>query len=59
MSIYTEKEQEARANKDKYPNINKALDRGGNLDAIEMEIQVGLGDAYYHEYVDLMGFKEK
>lgn len=54
MDIYKEKEREVLAS-NKYPRIKRALENGETLDAIEMEIQVGLGDAYFNEYIDLMG----
>lgn len=53
MDIYKEKEREVLAS-NKYPHIKRALENGKTLDAIEMEIQVGLGDAYFGEYVELM-----
>lgn len=57
LDIYKEKENEVLKS-DKYPRIKKALENGRTLDEIEMEIQVGLGDTYFSEYVDLMGIKE-
>lgn len=57
LDIYKEKENEALKT-DKYPRIKRALENGSTLDEIEMEIQVGLGDTYFSEYVDLMGIKE-
>lgn len=54
MDIYEKKERKALKS-DKYPRIKKALENGRTLDEIEMEIQLGLGDAYFSEYVDLMG----
>lgn len=57
MDTYKEKENEALKS-DKYPRIKRALENGRTLDEIEMEIQVGLGDAYFSEYINLMGIKE-